>query len=195
MRRLISRRCAFFTMRGSNNAKRWTRRRIALRLFTNRYVGGEDTYLQVITGQTAALANQRNDVDILRRRMEASIQLVKALGGGWDVSCLPKLKKWFPGEVRSYPLDNDPLSCLGRVAAYGIVTDLLLCGHQPLRVGPPGWPCLSTQARPIAAASSGVSQDHSAPRARIAIQRVSPRTECSSTEYGPTIGDIKQNLQ
>jgi|SRR5580692_1624197 hypothetical protein len=75
------------------------------------------------------------------------------------------------------------------------VTDLLLCGHQPLRVGPPGWPYLSTQARPIAAASSGVSQDHSAPRARIAIQRVSPRTECSSTEYGPTIGDIKQNPQ
>jgi NodT family efflux transporter outer membrane factor (OMF) lipoprotein len=63
----------------------------ALRLFTNRYVGGEDTYLQVITGQTAALANQRNDVDILRRRMEASIRLVKALGGGWDVSSLPKL--------------------------------------------------------------------------------------------------------
>ena len=63
----------------------------ALRLFTNRYVGGEDTYLQVITGQTAELANQRNDVDILRRRMEASIRLVKALGGGWDVSSLPKL--------------------------------------------------------------------------------------------------------
>jgi NodT family efflux transporter outer membrane factor (OMF) lipoprotein len=69
----------------------------ALRLFTNRYVGGEDTYLQVITGQTAALANQRNDVDILRRRMEASVRLVKALGGGWDVSSLPKLtERGFP---------------------------------------------------------------------------------------------------
>jgi NodT family efflux transporter outer membrane factor (OMF) lipoprotein len=69
----------------------------ALRLFTNRYVGGEDTYLQVIAGQTAALANQRNDVDILRRRMEASVRLVKALGGGWDVSSLPKLtERGFP---------------------------------------------------------------------------------------------------
>ncbi len=69
----------------------------ALRLFTNRYVGGEDTYLQVINGQTAALANQRNDVDILRRRMAASIRLVKALGGGWDVSSLPKLtERGFP---------------------------------------------------------------------------------------------------
>jgi outer membrane protein TolC len=63
----------------------------ALRIFTNRYVGGEDTYLNVITAQTAALANQRNDVDILRRRMEASLLLVKALGGDWNVSDLPKL--------------------------------------------------------------------------------------------------------
>ncbi|MEA2738690.1 MAG: hypothetical protein QOH05_1997, partial [Acetobacteraceae bacterium] len=63
----------------------------ALRIFTNRYVGGEDTYLNVITAQTAALANQRNDVDILRRRMEASVLLVKALGGGWNAKDLPQL--------------------------------------------------------------------------------------------------------
>lgn len=53
--------------------------------------GGEDPYLQVIMAQAVALANQRNDVDIQRRRMEASIRLVKALGGGWDASSLPKL--------------------------------------------------------------------------------------------------------
>ncbi len=63
----------------------------ALRIFTNRYLGGEDAYLQVITAQTAALANQRNDVDIQRRRMEASVLLVKALGGGWNVTDLPQL--------------------------------------------------------------------------------------------------------
>jgi NodT family efflux transporter outer membrane factor (OMF) lipoprotein len=69
----------------------------ALRIFTNRYVGGEDAYLNVITAQTAALANQRNDVDILRRRMEASILLVKALGGGWNASDLPQLtQRGFP---------------------------------------------------------------------------------------------------
>ena len=59
------------------------------RIFNNRYVGGVDTYLQVITAQTTALTNQRNDIDILRRRMDATVLLVKALGGGWDRTQLP----------------------------------------------------------------------------------------------------------
>jgi NodT family efflux transporter outer membrane factor (OMF) lipoprotein len=59
------------------------------RIFNNRYVGGVDTYLQVITAQTSALANQRNDIDILRRRMDASVLLIKVLGGGWDRTQLP----------------------------------------------------------------------------------------------------------
>jgi outer membrane protein TolC len=64
-----------------------------LRIFTNLYVGGRDTYLQVITAQEFALTNQRNDVDIMRRRMEASIRLVKALGGDWNVGKLPALEE------------------------------------------------------------------------------------------------------
>lgn len=59
------------------------------RIFNNRYVGGVDTYLQVITAQTTALNNERNDIDILRRRMEATVLLIKALGGGWDRTQLP----------------------------------------------------------------------------------------------------------
>jgi NodT family efflux transporter outer membrane factor (OMF) lipoprotein len=62
----------------------------SLQLFTNRYEGGVDNYLQVITAQTIALADERNDIDIQRRRMDASILLVKALGGGWDISQLPQ---------------------------------------------------------------------------------------------------------
>lgn len=57
---------------------------------TNRYKGGVDNYLQVIIAQTSALANERNDADILRRRMDASVLLIKAVGGGWNVSELPK---------------------------------------------------------------------------------------------------------
>ena len=65
--------------------------RESLQLFTNRYKGGVDNYLQVITAQTVALANERNQVDIMRRRMDASVLLVKALGGGWNVDDLPQL--------------------------------------------------------------------------------------------------------
>ncbi len=60
------------------------------RIFNNRYVGGIDTYLQVITAQTQALTNERNDIDIARRQMDASVLLVKALGGGWTTAQLPK---------------------------------------------------------------------------------------------------------
>ncbi|HEY1720264.1 MAG TPA: efflux transporter outer membrane subunit [Magnetospirillaceae bacterium] len=63
----------------------------SLELFTNRYVGGRDTYLQVVTAQTVTLTNQRNATDILRRRMEASVLLIKALGGGWSDKDLPAL--------------------------------------------------------------------------------------------------------
>jgi NodT family efflux transporter outer membrane factor (OMF) lipoprotein len=65
----------------------------SLQLFTNRYRGGVDNYLQVITAQTVTLTNQRTEIDILRRRMGASVLLVKALGGGWDVATLPTSEK------------------------------------------------------------------------------------------------------
>jgi NodT family efflux transporter outer membrane factor (OMF) lipoprotein len=61
----------------------------AQRIFNNRYVGGIDTYLQVVTAQNTALANERNDIDIMRRRMDASVLLIKALGGGWTTTQLP----------------------------------------------------------------------------------------------------------
>lgn len=63
----------------------------SLDLFNTRYEGGVDTYLQVVTSQTALLQNERNDIDITRRRLEASVLLIKALGGGWDTSQLPQL--------------------------------------------------------------------------------------------------------
>jgi NodT family efflux transporter outer membrane factor (OMF) lipoprotein len=59
------------------------------RIFNNRYVGGVDTYLQVVTAQTAALNSEVNDINILRRRMGSTVLLIKVLGGGWDRSQLP----------------------------------------------------------------------------------------------------------
>jgi NodT family efflux transporter outer membrane factor (OMF) lipoprotein len=61
----------------------------ALDQSTNRYKGGLDTYLTVITAQSAALSNQRTAVSLLTRRLTSTVLLVKALGGGWEVSKLP----------------------------------------------------------------------------------------------------------
>ena len=63
----------------------------AEKIFNNRYVGGVDNYLNVVLAQTTTLTNQRNDIDIMRRQMDASVLLIKALGGGWNVTNLPKL--------------------------------------------------------------------------------------------------------
>lgn len=62
----------------------------SLDTFQARYEGGLELYLQVITSQTTALANQRNDIELMRRQLDASVLLIKALGGGWDVQQLPK---------------------------------------------------------------------------------------------------------
>ena len=56
---------------------------------TNRYEAGAASYLEVVVAQTFALTNERAAVDIQRRRMMASVRLVKALGGDWDVADLP----------------------------------------------------------------------------------------------------------
>ena len=62
-----------------------------MQTFEERYEGCLDLYLEVITSQTTALADQRNDIDIQRRQLEASVLLIKALGGGVDVQQLPKM--------------------------------------------------------------------------------------------------------
>ncbi|MGI8962540.1 MAG: efflux transporter outer membrane subunit [Bryobacteraceae bacterium] len=64
--------------------------RNSLELALNRYKGGLVTYLEVITAQQIALTNERTEVDLVRRRMDASVLLIKALGGGWEVSKLPQ---------------------------------------------------------------------------------------------------------
>ena len=63
----------------------------ALVLSTNRYKGGIVTYLEVATAQSTALANERIAVELTTRRIAASVLLVKALGGGWDASALPRV--------------------------------------------------------------------------------------------------------
>ena len=54
--------------------------------------GRNGSYLDVVITQTTALNNERSAVDVLGRRMVASVHLVQALGGGWDASDLPEGK-------------------------------------------------------------------------------------------------------
>ncbi len=53
---------------------------------TNQYKSGTVSYLDVIVVQVVALSNEQAALNILGRRMAASVSLVKALGGGWEAS-------------------------------------------------------------------------------------------------------------
>lgn len=61
----------------------------SLDLSNTRYEGGVTSYLEVITAQNAALADEVTAVNILGRRMADAVLLIQALGGGWDKSNLP----------------------------------------------------------------------------------------------------------
>jgi len=61
----------------------------ALSLEMQRYRAGTDSYLNVITTQIIALNDEQTAITILQRRMTAAVDLVKALGGGWDAATLP----------------------------------------------------------------------------------------------------------
>jgi NodT family efflux transporter outer membrane factor (OMF) lipoprotein len=74
-----------------------------LKLALTRYQTGIDSYLNVTTAQTALLTNRQTELQIQLRQMTASVNLIVALGGGWDASQLPTMKqmiqrppKWSP---------------------------------------------------------------------------------------------------
>ena len=57
-----------------------------LSLANDRYSGGLVAYLDVITAQQSLLTSERQDVQIHGQQLTVAVSLVKALGGGWDVS-------------------------------------------------------------------------------------------------------------
>ncbi|HWG20954.1 MAG TPA: efflux transporter outer membrane subunit [Terracidiphilus sp.] len=59
-------------------------------LSNQRYKGGTTSYLEVLTAETALITNQRTLTDLQSRQFAASVQLIRALGGGWDTTQLPK---------------------------------------------------------------------------------------------------------
>jgi NodT family efflux transporter outer membrane factor (OMF) lipoprotein len=69
-----------------------------LKLETNRYNNGIDPYIDVVTAQTTLLSNEETLNNLRVQEITASVQLVEALGGGWDRSQLPT-----PAEVTQKP--------------------------------------------------------------------------------------------
>jgi len=76
--------------------------RVALDLEIERYKLGLDPYLNVMIEQTALLAAQQILAQNEIQRMIASVQLIEALGGGWERSQLPT-----PQQVTSKPAVAD----------------------------------------------------------------------------------------
>ena len=60
-----------------------------LDIATSRYQTGIDPYLNVITAQTTLLSDQQTEVTLRVSEMTAAVQLIQALGGGWDTDQLP----------------------------------------------------------------------------------------------------------
>ena len=63
----------------------------ALRLSLSQYRGGMITYLQVVSTQTAALTNESNAIQVRGQSLIAAVNLIKALGGGWQSADLQEL--------------------------------------------------------------------------------------------------------
>ncbi|WP_414450647.1 efflux transporter outer membrane subunit [Burkholderia sp. 22PA0099] len=58
----------------------------ALDIITNQYKAGTVAFLSVLTAQTTAFTAEQKLVTLSGSRMVSSVNLVKSLGGGWDVS-------------------------------------------------------------------------------------------------------------
>jgi NodT family efflux transporter outer membrane factor (OMF) lipoprotein len=54
-----------------------------------RYTTGLDPYLNVFTAQSTLLTNQQAVIALRVQQMTSSVQLIEALGGGWNVDQLP----------------------------------------------------------------------------------------------------------
>ena len=57
-----------------------------LTLASNRYREGMVNYLEVVIAQTSALSAERSALDLHTQQLQTSVDLIRALGGGWDTN-------------------------------------------------------------------------------------------------------------
>jgi NodT family efflux transporter outer membrane factor (OMF) lipoprotein len=69
-----------------------------LKLEMGRYQTGIDPYVNVVTAQTTLLTDQQAVITVQEEQMTGAVALIKALGGGWDISQLPT-----PSQVAKRP--------------------------------------------------------------------------------------------
>jgi NodT family efflux transporter outer membrane factor (OMF) lipoprotein len=60
----------------------------ATRIITNQYKAGLVAYTNVVTTQATELNNKESALTIRQNRMTSSVQLISALGGGWDAGAI-----------------------------------------------------------------------------------------------------------
>ena len=65
----------------------------SLKLEMGRYETGVDPYIDVVTLQNTVFSNQQTVYSLQIEQMTGAVQLVQALGGGWDTSQLPTPKQ------------------------------------------------------------------------------------------------------
>jgi NodT family efflux transporter outer membrane factor (OMF) lipoprotein len=63
-----------------------------LDLATRLYRTGVDSYLDVLTAETSLLTQQQAALNLRVQQMTSNVQLIEALGGGWDKTQLPSEK-------------------------------------------------------------------------------------------------------
>jgi outer membrane protein TolC len=57
-------------------------------LTSNQYKAGTVPYSSVITAQTTTLSSEQTALTVLSDRLQASVALIEALGGGWNAAQL-----------------------------------------------------------------------------------------------------------
>jgi NodT family efflux transporter outer membrane factor (OMF) lipoprotein len=82
----------------------------SLNLATDRYRLGIDPYLNVITAQTTLFSNQQTAVTLRITQIVDSVQLIEALGGGWDSSTLPTSHQIISRETLTPATTASPLT-------------------------------------------------------------------------------------
>ena len=95
-----------------------------------RYTGGLANYLDVVVAQQAALVARIDAVQAQTIQLQASVRLIKALGGGWDRSALPSVKSIDPFGVLQYDGLHHPRPA-GEVDTRNSASDVNLTGATP----------------------------------------------------------------